>query len=86
MGATVSRSVLGPWVKIDSGATVTDSILFEKVVVGAGAKVHHAILDKNVVVEPGAQVGLDPVAYKERGFTISPAGVTVVAKDVVVKE
>ncbi len=85
VGATVSRSVLGPWVKIDSGATVTDSILFEKVVVGAGAKVHHAILDKNVVVEPGAQVGLDPVADKERGFTISPAGVTVVAKDVVVK-
>lgn len=85
VGATVSGSVLGPWVKIDSGATVTDSILFEKVVVGAGAKVHHAILDKNVVVEPGAQVGLDPVADKERGFTISPAGVTVVAKDVVVK-
>ena len=85
VGATVSGSVLGPWVKIDSGATVTDSILFEKVVVGAGAKVHHAILDKNVVVEPGAQVGLDPVADKERSFTISPAGVTVVAKDVVVK-
>ena len=85
VGATVSGSVLGPWVKIDSGATVTDSILFEKVVVGAGASVHHAILDKNVVVEPGAQVGLDPVADKERGFTISPAGVTVVAKDVVVK-
>ena len=85
IGATVSGSVLGPWVKIDSGATVTDSILFEKVVVGAGAKVHHAILDKNVVVEPGAQVGLDPVADTERGFTISPAGVTVVAKDVVVK-
>jgi len=85
VGGTVSGSVLGPWVKIYSGATVKDSILFEKVVVGAGAIVHHAILDKNVVVEPGAQVGLDPVADKERGFTISPAGVTVVAKDVVVK-
>ena len=85
VGGTVSGSVLGPWVKIYSGATVKDSILFEKVVVGAGASVHHAILDKNVVVEPGAQVGLDPVADKERGFTISPAGVTVVAKDVVVK-
>ena len=84
VGATVSGSVLGPWVKIDSGAHVEDSILFERVVVGAGAHIKHAILDKDVVIEPGAQVGVDSVADRARGFTISPSGVTVVAKGVVV--
>lgn len=50
VGAQVSRSVLGPWVKIDSGAKVEDSIVFERVVIGQGARVHRAILDKEVVV------------------------------------
>ena len=85
VGASVLRSVLGPWVKIDSGATVEDSILFERVVVGAGAKISRAILDKNVVVEPGAHVGIDPVADRERGFTLSEGGVTVVEKGTVVR-
>ena len=49
-----------------------------------GAHIKHAILDKDVVIEPGAQVGVDSVADRARGFTISPSGVTVVAKGVVV--
>ncbi|MFM1953484.1 MAG: hypothetical protein RL187_693, partial [Actinomycetota bacterium] len=43
-----------------------------------------AILDKEVVVEAGATVGVDLAADKARGFTISEAGVTVVAKGTVV--
>ncbi len=85
VGAKVSRSVLGPWVKIDSGAVVEDSILFERVVVGAGAHIHRAILDKDVVLEPGAKVGIDQGADKARGFTRSEGGVTVVEKGTVVR-
>jgi glucose-1-phosphate adenylyltransferase len=84
VGARVSRSVLGPWVRIDSGATVEDSIVFERVVIGQGATVRRAILDKEVVVEPGATVGVDRERDVARGFTISEAGVTVVAKGLVV--
>lgn len=84
VGATVSRSVLGPWVRIDSGATVEDSIVFEKVVIGQGATVRRAILDKEVVVEPGATVGVDRELDASRGFTVSESGVTVVAKGLVV--
>jgi ADP-glucose pyrophosphorylase len=84
VGAQVSRSVLGPWVRIDSGATVEDSIVFERVVIGQGATVRRAILDKEVVVEPGATVGVDRERDVARGFTISESGVTVVAKGVVV--
>jgi glucose-1-phosphate adenylyltransferase len=84
VGATVSGSVLGPWVKIFSGATVSDSVIFARCVVGAGARVHKTILDKDVIVEPGAQVGVDSSEDLARGFTISPGGVTVVAKGTVI--
>lgn len=84
VGATVAGSVLGPWVKIFSGAEVRNSILFERCVVGAGAVVNHAILDKDVVVEPGASIGVNSADDRARGFTISPGGVTVVAKGTVV--
>ena len=84
VGANVSRSVLGPWVKIYSGATVEDSIVFERVVIGQGATVQRAILDKEVVIEPGATVGVDRDLDLSRGFTVSESGVTVVAKGLVV--
>ena len=84
VGANVSRSVLGPWVKIYSGATVEDSIVFERVVIGQGATVQRAILDKEVVIEPGATVGVDRDLDLSRGFTVSESGVTVVAKSLVV--
>ncbi len=85
VGAKVFRSVLGPWVKIDSGAIVEDSILFERVVIGAGARIHTAILDKDVVVEPGAHVGVNEEEDRARGFTRSKGGVTVVEKGTVVR-
>ncbi len=84
VGANVSRSVLGPWVKIYSGATVEDSIVFERVAIGQGATVQRAILDKEVVIEPGATVGVDRDLDLSRGFTVSESGVTVVAKGLVV--
>ena len=42
--------------------------------------VNRAILDKYVVVEEGAMVGIDPEHDRERGFTITESGITVVAK------
>ena len=84
VGARVTGSVLGPWVKIFSRAVIEDSILFERVQVGAGSIVRKAILDKEVVLEPGAQVGVDHDEDRRRGFTVSEGGVTVVAKGIVV--
>lgn len=83
-GATVERSVLSPWVRVESGALVADSVLFDHVSVGADAVVRRAILDKNVTVAPGASIGVDPDRDRARGFTISDTGLVVVAKNVVV--
>ncbi|MET0304302.1 MAG: glucose-1-phosphate adenylyltransferase [Microbacteriaceae bacterium] len=79
-GGHLERSVLGPWVTVESGARVTDSVVFERVRIGAGAIVQRAILDKDVVVAPGATIGVDSVADRARGFTVTDSGITVVGK------
>ncbi|MDB5308521.1 MAG: Glucose-phosphate adenylyltransferase [Gemmataceae bacterium] len=80
----VRGSVVGFDCRIEAGAVVEDSILFDRVAVGPGAEVRRAILDKGVRVLPGAHVGCDPDADRARGFVVSEAGVTCVAKDAVV--
>jgi glucose-1-phosphate adenylyltransferase len=83
-GASAKRSVLSPGVHVHSFAEVEDSVLMPGVDVGRDAVVRKAILDKNVRVEPGAQIGVDPVADRER-YTVSDGGVVVVGKGGVVK-
>jgi glucose-1-phosphate adenylyltransferase len=51
-GGHIERSVLGPWVTIDSGAQVVDAVVFERVHIGENAVIRRAILDKDVVIAP----------------------------------
>ena len=83
-GGVVERSVLSPWVKVNSHALVTDSVLLDGVQIGRNATVRRAILDKGVVVTDGAMVGVDAQRDMERGFTVTDTGITVVGKGVVV--
>ncbi len=84
-GGEVEYSVLSPNVRIDKWARVDSSILMNDVQVGRHAQVHRAILDKHVVVPDGGQVGIDREFDRARGFYVSPGGITVVAKNTVVK-
>jgi glucose-1-phosphate adenylyltransferase len=84
-GAHIERSVLGPWVEVGSGAKVVDSIVFDSARIGQDAVVRRAILDKEVVVDDGATVGVDPVADRDRGFTVTDSGITVVGKGIRVR-
>jgi glucose-1-phosphate adenylyltransferase len=83
-GAAVRRSVLSPGAHLHSYAEVEDSVLMQGVDVGQRAVVRRAIVDKNVRIAPGAQVGVDPVADRER-FTVSAGGVVVIPKGVTVE-
>jgi glucose-1-phosphate adenylyltransferase len=78
-GATVRRSVLSPGAHLHSYAVVEDSVLMQGVDVGRNAVVRRAIVDKNVRIAEGAEVGVDPVADRER-FTISSGGIVVIPK------
>ena len=81
-GTHLERSVVGPWALSAGGATITDSVIFDRVRVGSGARIHRAILDKNVVLADGATVGVDRERDRERGFTVTDSGITVVGKGV----
>jgi glucose-1-phosphate adenylyltransferase len=83
-GARARRSVLSPGVFVHSYAEVEESVIMQGAEVGRSAVVRRAILDKNVRVEPGATVGVDHELDRERGFTVSDGGVTVVGKGKVV--
>lgn len=79
-GGTVRRSVLGRLVRVNSHVVVEDSVLFDGVRVGRGAVVRRAIIDKGVEVPDGFEIGVDPIADKER-FTVSDGGVVVIGKN-----
>ena len=78
-GGTISTSVVGRNVRVETGAVIEDSILMDNVVVGAGATIRSAILDKNVTVEEGATIG--GAEHELRGGEVrSEMGVVVVPK------
>lgn len=79
-GGTARRCVISPAVRVNSYATIEDSILFEGVDVGRRAKIRRAIIDKGVHIPPGTEIGYDPDHDRERGFTVTPSGVVVIAR------
>lgn len=79
-GGTVSGSVLGHDVYVDSGATVTDSVIMDGVRIGEGAVVKRAIVDKFVEIPPGATIGVNRELDLARGYTVTASGLTVLSK------
>ena len=79
-GGRVTRSIIGPGVRVNSFAWVEESILFEGVDIGRHSRVRRAIIDKGVRVPSGMSIGFNAEEDAARGLTVSPLGVTVVPK------
>jgi glucose-1-phosphate adenylyltransferase len=79
-GGIVERSILGWNVRVNSFARVEDSLVLDGVDIGRYAKVRRAIIDKGVEIPPEMVVGFDHDHDRARGFSVSPEGVTVIAK------
>jgi glucose-1-phosphate adenylyltransferase len=82
-GGELRRTVASYDVYAGRDSVVESSVLMPSVRIGDGARVKNAILDKSVIVEPGASVGFDLDRDRQR-FTVSPGGIVVVGKGVVV--
>jgi len=76
-GGQVSRSILGPGVRVSSFAEVDECILFEGVEVGRSARLRRAIVDRGVTIPPGAEIGYDDDLDRAR-VHVSARGVRVV--------
>ncbi|KAA5542205.1 glucose-1-phosphate adenylyltransferase [Roseiconus nitratireducens] len=80
-GGSVSRSVIGPGVRVHSYSSVEDSILFDRVDVGRRSRLRRVIVDKGVKIPPETEIGFDPVADAARGFTVTESGLVVIGRD-----
>ena len=78
-GGMVTRSIIGPGVKVNSFSTVEDSILFAGVSVGRHSKLRKVIIDKNVLIPEGTVIGYNRGEDIKR-FIISEGGVVVIPK------
>jgi len=85
-GGDVDRSVLSPDCMIHKSSRVEESVLFSGCQIGEGAVIRRSILDKNVKVSPHVEIGVDSEHDRERGFLVSPNGITVVPKNMVVSD
>ena len=79
-GGSVARSILSPNVRVNSYAQVEDAILFDGVDVGRHARVRRAIIDKHVRIPDGTEIGFDPARDRDRGFTVTDDGLTVIGR------
>jgi len=84
-GASISRAVLSPEVKVHRGAAVEEAILWDRVEIGARAKIRRAIIEDGVRIPPGFTIGYDPDADRSR-FPVSEAGVVVVPSNVILED
>ena len=78
-GGIARRSILSPYVRINTGALVEDSVLMNGTQIGRGAVVRRAIVDKNVLVPAGARIGVNPTDDLRR-FKVSEKGVVAIGK------
>lgn len=76
----VHRSVLFTSVRVHSYAKVSQSVLLPGVQVGRHARISRAVIDRECVVPDGFVIGEDAEADVRR-FTRSPAGVTLVTRE-----
>jgi glucose-1-phosphate adenylyltransferase len=77
-GGRVTHCIISPGVRVNSYCEVEYSILMPNVEVGRYARVRRAILDAGVKLPEGSVVGFDLEADRQKGYTVTDAGIVVV--------
>jgi glucose-1-phosphate adenylyltransferase len=76
-GGIVKRSILSPWVRVNSYSHVEESILMHGCSIGRYAHVRRAIIEKNVHIPEHAVIGYDLHEDAKR-FRVTSSGIVVV--------
>jgi glucose-1-phosphate adenylyltransferase len=77
-GGRVRRSVLAPFVRVNSYSDVDASIIMPRAVIGRYSRVRRAIIDEGVVLPENSTVGYDTEADRALGRVVTESGITVV--------
>jgi glucose-1-phosphate adenylyltransferase len=79
-GAVVRESLLFSMVRVDEGSRIERSVVMPSVHIGRNCIIRNAIIDEHCDIPDGMQIGVDPVADRER-FDLTPKGVVLVTPD-----
>jgi glucose-1-phosphate adenylyltransferase len=84
-GARVNSSIISPDVRVHSYSEVDDSVILDAVDIGRNCRVRRAIIDKNVHLPENTSIGFDAEHDRDRGFTVTDSGITIVGKGTVLE-
>ena len=79
-GAVVRESLLFSSVRVDEGSSLHRAVIMPGVRIGKGCTVNNAIIDEHCDIPDGMQIGVDPLADRER-FDVTPKGVVLVTPE-----
>jgi glucose-1-phosphate adenylyltransferase len=77
-GGRVNRSVLAPFVRVNSYCDIDQSILLPRALIGRYSRVRHAIIGEDVALPENSRVGFDAAEDRAKGYVITESGITVV--------
>lgn len=78
-GGRVRRSILAPFVRVNSYSDVDSSIVMPHAIIGRYSRVRRAIIDAGVVLPENSSVGFDAEADRAMGRVVTESGITVVS-------
>jgi glucose-1-phosphate adenylyltransferase len=81
-GGRVNRSVLSPFVRVNSYCEIDESILLPRAMVGRYSRIRRAIIGEDVVLPENSRVGFDAAEDRALGRVVTELGITVVPSPV----
>jgi glucose-1-phosphate adenylyltransferase len=77
-GGRVNRSVLSPWVRVNSYCEIEESILLPRANIGRYSRVKRAIVGEGVTLAENSRVGFSAEEDRALGRVVTESGITVV--------
>jgi len=80
-GSTVRKSLLFSNVRIHSYSLIEQAVILPDVVIHRHCKLRKVIIDRGCTIPEGSVIGYDKKQDEEKGFRVSPKGVTLVTRE-----